>query len=103
MARKHWFSSSSGRVELCMTADQARGASHQGRCDDDVAELANVPSIAKQLSQIDPILLAAELKEYGAWEAHELADHSQNLQRILWLASGDIREELNTRKSRVPQ
>jgi hypothetical protein len=37
--------------------------------------------------------LSAELKEYGAWDAEELADHEQNLQRILWLASGDITEQ----------
>lgn len=91
---KHWFSSSSGRIELCMTADDAHGASHQGQCDDDVRALSRDPEIAAQLERIDPALLAAELKEYGAWEPHELADHKQNLQRILWLAAGDITEEL---------
>lgn len=94
MARKHWFSTSSGRIELQMTAAQARGTSHQGQCDADVAALALEPSIAKQLSKLDPVLLAAELREYGAWEPRELADHQQNLQRILWIAAGDIREEL---------
>jgi hypothetical protein len=38
-------------------------------------------------------VLSAELKEYGAWGAEELADHDQNLQRVLWLAAGDITEQ----------
>jgi hypothetical protein len=33
------------------------------------------------------------LKEYGAWDRQELADHDQNLQRILWLAACDITEQ----------
>lgn len=89
----HYFSSSSGRIELAMTLEQAEGASHQGSCDDDVRALSKRPEIAKQLAEIDPALLVRELKEYGAWEADELADHDQNLQRILWLAAGDIEEE----------
>src|SRR4029077_12825206 len=87
-----WFTSGSGRIELQMTMDQAESASHQGECDDDTRELSKVPAIAEQLTKIDPVVLAAELKEYGAWDAEELADHDQNVQRILWLAAGDIAE-----------
>jgi hypothetical protein len=47
------------------------------------------------LDEINPTILSAELKEYGAWSAEELADHSQNIQRILWLAASDIREQLS--------
>ena len=32
-------------------------------------------------------------KEYGAWDDEERTDHDQNLQRILWLAAGDITEQ----------
>ncbi len=85
-----WFTTSSGRIELQMTKDQARGASHQGQCDDDVKALSEVPAIARQLVKIDPALLRDELREYGAWDDDELQDHAQNLQRILWLAAGDI-------------
>jgi len=88
-----WFTSSSGRIELQMTMEQAESASHSGECDDDVAELAKVPAIAEQLAKIDPALLSAELKEYGAWDDEERADHDQNLQRILWLAADDITEQ----------
>jgi hypothetical protein len=89
---KLWFTSSSGRIELQMTLEQARGAVHQGACDDDVDALSRVPEIATQLAAIDPAVLRDELREYGAWDGLELADHDQNLQRILWLAAGDIRD-----------
>lgn len=88
-----WWTSSSGRIELKMTLEQARGASHQGQCDEDVSELSKQPAIARQLAKIKPEVLRAELAEYGAWDEAELADHDQNLQRLLWLASGDVTEE----------
>ena len=88
-----WFSSSSGQIGLQMTLAQARSASHQGQCDSDVRELSRVPKIARQLARLDPETLRKELSEYGAWDESELADHDQNLQRILWLAAGDIVEE----------
>lgn len=91
-----WFSSSSGRIEFQIKYDDARGASHQGQCDDDVRDLSRVPYVAEQLARIDPADLRRELKEYGAWDAEELADHDQNLQRLLWLACGDIREDPQT-------
>lgn len=83
------------RFSITLTKDQARSASHQGQCDCDVAELSRVPAIARQLAKITPEALRAELKEYGAWDAAELADHDQNLQRILWLAAGNIVDESN--------
>lgn len=87
-----WYTSGSGRIELQMTVEQAQSVSHFGQCDEDVAELAKVPAIKAQLDVLDPALISAELKEYGAWDAKELSDHAQNLQRILWLAGGDIPE-----------
>lgn len=92
-----WFYSSSGRVDLQMTLAQAQSASHQGRCDDDVEALSRLPAIARQLKKIDPATLVGELKEYGAWDETELADHDQNLQRLLWLAAGDIVEARNSK------
>jgi hypothetical protein len=44
------------------------------------------------LERIDPVALRKELAEYGAWDEQELADHEQNIQRILWIAAGDIVE-----------
>jgi hypothetical protein len=87
------YLSSSGRIELQMTMEQAESVSHCGHCDDDVKELSKVPTIAEQLSKIDPSVLSAELEEYGSWDEEERADHDQNLQRLLWIAGGDIAEQ----------
>ena len=58
--------------------------------------LSRQPYIAEQLAKLDPKLLAKELSEWGAWDEAELADHDQNLQRILWLAACDIAEGHST-------
>ena len=100
MSARLWWSSSCGRLELQLTEEQARSASHQGQCDEDVAALARVPEVAAQLAAFDPEHLRAELRGYGAWDDAELADHEQNLQRILWLAAGDIVE--NSAEHRPP-
>lgn len=86
----YYWCAGSGRIGLRMTLEQAQSVSHAGDCDDDVAMLARVPEIAAQLDALDPAMLAAELCEYGAWDAEELADHDANLQRVVWLAGGDI-------------
>lgn len=94
MPTQHWCTGS-GRINLEMTQEQAESCSHSGSCDDDVAALSREPGIAKQLGEMDRALLASELEEYGAWDETELADHDQNLQRVLWLAAGDIADGNN--------
>jgi len=88
----HWWSSSCGRIELQLTDDDAASGYHQGACDDDVAALRKIPRIAAQLAAIDAATLAGELREYGAWDAAQLADHDANLDRLLWIACGDLVE-----------
>ncbi len=80
-------------VEIGLTLEDAQSMSHQGRCDDDVADGSNIPYIAEQLAKLEPDRVRKELKEYGAWDEAELADHHQNIQRLLWLAAGNIAEE----------
>lgn len=92
MTQTYWFSTSSGRIEIEMTMEDARYASHQGQCDEDVRAVSEEPYIAEQLAKIKPELLRDELAEWGAWDDEELADHDQNIQRIVWLAAGDIRD-----------
>lgn len=87
---KVWWSTGSGRIELELDRDDASSGSHSGACDDDIAELRKVPYIAKQLESLDPRLVSDELKEYGAWDESERADYDANLDRLLWLACGDI-------------
>lgn len=78
------------RFEIEMILKQAKSASHQGKCDDDVNQLLTLPKIKRQLAKIDDETLIAELKEYGAWEKEDLQDRNVNNQRIVWLAAGNI-------------
>ena len=80
------------RFVIEMTLDQALSASHPGPCDEDVAVL--VFELSEQLDKLDPAEVAAELSEYGAWDPDELCDHNENLERITWIAAGNIREEV---------
>jgi hypothetical protein len=79
-----------------MTLDQAHSAYHQGRCDDDVQALSDEADIRAQLDALDVETVKRELREYGAWDDDELSDHAQNLQRLLWLAAGDIHDSPET-------
>ena len=88
-----WWTESLGRIELQIARDDAQSCSHAGRCDDDVAELRKAPYIRAQLDELDAVTVRDSLREYGAWDADELADHDANLTRLLWLACCDIAEE----------
>lgn len=60
----------------------------------EIEVLRKTPYIAAQLEQLDPVKVRDELYDYGAWEEFELADHDANLDRVLWLACCNIREEV---------
>lgn len=92
MSKHAWWSTGSGKIELRIAFEDAGPIHQPGPADDAVRALSREPYIAKQLAKLDPKLLAAELKEWGAWDETELADHDQNLQRILWLAACDVAE-----------
>ena len=40
----------------------------------------------------DPASCRDYLRGYGAWEAEELADHEQNLDRLVWLTGNELAE-----------
>lgn len=94
-----FWSESHGRIELQITREDAESASHQGQCDADIADLRRVPYIQEQLDRLSPALVAKCLREYGAWDANELADHDANLDRLLWCACCDISEECFMREN----
>lgn len=75
-----------------MPREAVADCSHQGSCDDDVAYWA--PLIARPESAT-PETLAACLKGYGAWDAEELADNEANWRRLVWIAAGDISEQMH--------
>jgi len=88
-----WFSTSSGRIELQLTLRQAQSCAHPGDNEAAVKLLRQDPKVRRQLNKLDPKLVASELREYGAWDDNDLADHDQNLTRLLWIAAHDITEE----------
>ena len=92
MRKYHWQAGSGRALRLVLNKSDIEAGSHSGACDDSVAYLRTLPRIAKQLDAMDAQTLSAELKDYGAWDDSERADHDANLSRILWLACGDIRE-----------
>ena len=79
---------------IVMTKKQAEACSHPGPCDADVEALIKTPAIARQLLQIDYADIVAELREYGAWDDVELRDLPANARRIVWIAAGNINEEI---------
>ncbi len=88
--KRLYWTTGSGRIELEMTLKQAKSVSHSGDCELDVNAL--IPQLKSQLDNLDPHLLATELKEYGAWDDAELKSHPDNLQRVVWIAGCDLVE-----------
>lgn len=82
------------RFELKLTKAQALQGSHPGPCDNDIAELLQVPSIRRQFKKIDPDMIRDELQDWGAWDDEELSNIPDNQARILWIACGNIREDI---------
>ena len=81
------------RFEIKMTLKQAKSVSHQGECLPDVLELLKNKVYFRQFKKIEPSKIAAELKEYGAWDEEELKDIEANLSRITWIAGCGIMED----------
>lgn len=80
---------------LLLPRDVIKACSHPGPCDEDVQRCMDMPEIECQLSKINPDDLRKELREYGVWTDEDLADHQTNLERILWIAAGNIQDELH--------
>jgi hypothetical protein len=87
-----WYAGSGRPIYLSLTMDQAQTGHHQGECDNDIAALSHDKNVEEALLAIRPDVLRDELREYGAWDEEQLAVHSDNLFRILWIACGDIVE-----------
>lgn len=81
MVKNYFWFDGSGRVEIKLTQAQIDSVCHSGAND------AAVAAEAKPV--IDAEILRSALKEYGAWDESELADHSANLDRVFWIACWD--------------
>jgi len=87
---ENYWASSCGRIELNLSLEHAARGYHSGSCDQDIAALMQLPEISGQLSALNPRLVADILQEYGGWEPAQLANHVDNLERLLWIACGDL-------------
>lgn len=77
-------------ASLNITKKLANMGCHSGDCSEDIQRISELPEIKRQLKKISPEQLKKELYDYGAWNDSELQSHEDNLQRILWIACGDI-------------
>lgn len=77
------------RFMIAMPQEAVNDMSGPGPADDAVRYWE--PKIAREPG-VTPEALRAELREYGAWDAEQLADDNANWERILWIAAGNIRE-----------
>jgi hypothetical protein len=57
------------------------------------------PRIGNQINRIPAATIAAHLKEFGAWDAEELADEAENKRRLLWTAACSAQEAIHTKQS----
>lgn len=86
----NWFNlSHCGGRESCrqLPAECIADCSGSGRADDAVASWVD-------RLQFDgpPWLFRQHLREFGAWESADLADHNANRARVLWIWANDCRE-----------
>lgn len=88
-----FFFASFNSFEIKLPETCVNDCHHSGPCDADVEVWMKDKYVAKQLAKIDANKLVNELDEYGAWSSEELANHNDNLKRILWIACGNIQEE----------
>jgi hypothetical protein len=80
--------------DIQMTKAQAESISRPGTdAYNDIIFLLEDKKIQRQVKKIDPIVLRNELREYGSWE--DLNDHNKNIIRILWIAGGNIIDEIH--------
>lgn len=78
------------RFAIELPSEAIADCSHQGACDDDVKHWAGEINRPERCT---PQALAAELKEYGAWDTDQLTDDDANWGRIVWIAAGNLKEE----------
>jgi hypothetical protein len=91
---RYTWTDSSGALAIDLDPEDIEYGAQFGDCEPYVTELRRVPYIREQLDALDPEMVREELREYGAWDADELADDDFNLTRLLWLACGQASDEL---------
>lgn len=83
------------RFELELTEKQALSVSAGGQDATPAVELVlHDPKVTTQLDAIGIADIRDELYEYGTWDDDELTDDAANRERIVWIAGGNIRDEM---------
>ncbi len=78
------------RFEFEMPEEAVLDCSHQGSCDADVERWEPLIDMA----HISDEALKEELTEYAAWGAESLEDREKNKLRIIWIAAGNLQEDI---------
>jgi hypothetical protein len=89
--------------EFGMKYGDAKQCSHMGRCDDDCEAMNSVPYIRKQLDNLTNAQMEAAIREYGVeFEEHEGREVPRETLElyIVWLAAGDIVDDVYERENR---
>lgn len=81
-------------TELLLKKDDVMSGFHPGDCADDICAIAKESYISDQLNALDNEAVRKELTDYGSWSDSDLADHEENKRRLLWVACGDIFDNL---------
>ena len=90
---KRIWTSSSGLIELEFSQDEYESVPNSGPADDAVAELAAKQNIVEEFAKYSDENISECLEEYGAWTTEELKDRRANIERLIWIACLDLREE----------
>lgn len=90
---KRIWTSSSGLIELEFSRDEFGSVPNSGPADDAVAELAEKQNIGEEFAKYSDENISECLEEYGAWTRDELKDRQANIERLIWIACLDLREE----------
>lgn len=90
------FTDGSGAFMLTLNVSDVLFIPASGSVDDAVRDLTAVPYVAQQLDAVGANAVRDFLREYGAWDATELADDAENRHRAVWLAACGLRDELST-------
>jgi hypothetical protein len=85
--KTEWFTPQ-GWFNGQLPAECVSDCSASGSVDDAVAYWVN-----KLEFDVPEPQAAKWLKEFGAWNAEELADHEANVRRVLWQACCDIKDQ----------
>ncbi len=93
--KKHTWYSGCGRVTLELSQAVAESCHHQGACDADIAAAiaGDVDGTRAALEALDMGAVRAYLQETGL-EPEAYKEDSAALEYLLWMAAGDLCEEM---------